>query len=200
MEFTINKADVKIDGDKITFDSESCKSLHVTGMNKIMVKDIEPGNVFVGGELEVLEHFDNGESLIMYTTPIKDVRFGDCNNWRISDLREKLNGEFLIQLDKYINLNDVVMHNTELKALCESDSYGTFKSYVSVMTFDQWRKYKELIGSVGNGEWLSTPWTLKDNTCVCCAESYGSLIPFGYFQKCNVRPIFVMKSEALVNE
>ena len=88
----------------------------------------------------------------------------DHNNWKESSLRRVLNDEFLDKLNK----NHLVTQTSDLIADNGDKSYGTCKDYVTILSCDQFRKYRDLVPCYPEGMYTLTPWS--------CLSCYGSLV------------------------
>lgn len=78
----------------------------------------------------------------------------DCyNDWKESSLRKTLNKEFLSKLVK----KHLVIQSTDLIADNGDKAYGTSEDYVTILSCDQYRKYRDLVPHVQ--AWTLTPWS-----------------------------------------
>lgn len=77
------------------------------------------------------------------------------NNWKGSSLRRVLNDEFLDRLNK----NHLVMQTSDLIADNGDRKYGTCKDYVTILSCDQYRKYRDLVPHYSDWVWTLTPWS-----------------------------------------
>lgn len=82
----------------------------------------------------------------------------DCyNDWKESSLRKTLNKEFLSKLVK----KHLVIQSTDLIADNGDKAYGTSEDYVTILSCDQYRKYRDLVPCYI--EWM---WTLTPGNCI----------------------------------
>nr|DAR17291.1 MAG TPA: hypothetical protein [Caudoviricetes sp.] len=77
------------------------------------------------------------------------------NNWKESSLRRVLNDEFLDKL----NRNHLIMQTSDLVADNGDKQYGTCKDYVTILSCDQYRKYRDLVPCYPEWMWTLTPWS-----------------------------------------
>ena len=169
------------------------------------IKDYIQGERFVYGKKNciVLEHTDDG-TLCMVLDEDFESKFGETNNFSESELRKKLNGEYL---DEWVkdgaDRASFVLMQVDLTANDGLKDYGTCECLLAPRTCDQHRKYRYLIPNPkGNWEWTATAYSTKDNNCsfrTYLVAATGSLgysvyvdIAFG------VRPLFKLNSESLV--
>lgn len=75
------------------------------------------------------------------------------NNWKESSLRRVLNDEFLDKLNK----EHLVKQTSDLIADNGDKAYGTTEDYVTILSCDQYRKYRELVPLFDEWMWTLTP-------------------------------------------
>ena len=80
--------------------------------------------------------------------------FGNHNNWKESSLRRVLNDKFLDKLNK----NHLVKQTSDLIADNGDKRYGSCEDYVTILSCDQYRKYRDLIPNYSKQIWTMTPW------------------------------------------
>lgn len=96
----------------------------------------------------------------------------DYNNWKESSLRRVLNDEFLSKLDK----KHLVLQTSDLIADNGDKQYGTCEDYVTILSCDQYRKYRKLIPNYSKLVWTLTPWacsSIKKNAETIRFVSFG---------------------------
>lgn len=168
--------------------------------NKIPVGDVEIGQTICNGKYVVVDRYTHGDTCIVRKETIKNIRFGETNNYSKSNLRKHLNTEYLKEImDEF---GEIELHTVDMLSMDGDDSYGKCENLVSAMTFDRWRKYHKYIGNADCIEWLSTPnQTEKPNDiCVQVVDSFGDVCYRDcYWRDCGVRPFFILKSSILVS-
>lgn len=87
----------------------------------------------------------------------------NVNDWRSSALRKYLNGEFLEMLATEIGKENIVPFERNLLSLDGQTEYETCEDEVSLLTFDEYRKYRSLIPNADYWWWLITPWSTPCN-------------------------------------
>lgn len=117
------------------------------------------------------------------------------NNWKESSLRRVLNDEFLGKLNK----EHLVMQTSDLIADNGDKSYGTSEDYVTILSCDQYRKYRELVPCYP--EWM---WTLTPCDCskpgipgitVRYVNRAGEVYSNSAFFNCGVAPVVLFSSK-----
>lgn len=127
----------------------------------------------------------------------------ESNNWVGSKLREYLNTEFIEKITNEIGEENIISFNRNLLSLDGQNEYGNCKDKVSLLTVDDYRKYRRFIPNTDYWWWLITPWSTPCNTC---KEIVAAVSPFGYVSSnsCNdyvgVRPACIFSSEIFESE
>lgn len=169
--------------------------------NKIPVGDVEIGQTICNGKYVVVDRYVNGDTCIVRKETIKNIRFGETNNYFKSNLRKYFNTEYLNEImDEF---GEIELHTVDMLSMDGDDSYGKCEDLVSAMTFDRWRKYHKYIGETDCTEWLSTPnqtEKVNDTRYVQVVFSDGSMgCSICNWDDCGVRPFFILKSSILVS-
>lgn len=127
----------------------------------------------------------------------------ESNNWIGSQLREHLNTKIIKKIDDEIGKENIISFNRNLLSLDGQDEYGNCEDKVSLLTVDDYRKYRSFIPNTDDWWWLATPWSTKRNDC---EYSVTVVSPSGNFssRSCNdyigVRPFCIFSSELFESE
>ena len=125
----------------------------------------EVGGIFevAGIKWRVLDKFDKGYLVI------SDDFHGDCeefdsgsNNWGSSDLRSKLE-ELRKKIEDELGDGALVEFERDLLSLDGQTEYGTCMDYVSLLSVDEYRKYRKLLPNMDEWWWLLTPYSTPCN-------------------------------------
>lgn len=122
----------------------------------------------------------------------------DSSNWENSNLRDYLNEEFLEKIAAEIGLENIVPFERDLLSLDGQTEYGKCEDKVSLLTVDEYRKYRSLIPNTKDyWWWLVSPWSTPCNDyymSVVVVSSAGNI----NFCICNsnggVRPVCIFSS------
>lgn len=159
--------------------------------------DVEPkaGNQFklAGLKWKILDVLDSGCMCLAEKSEL--TRFDpDTNDWRISELRRHLNSDLLEKIENEIGEENVIKFERDLLSVDGQNQYRACKDKVSLLTLDEYRKYRSLIPNEEYYWWLLTPWSTPCNeyykwtTVVLPSGNVGSNI-------CNcsygVRPVCI---------
>lgn len=122
----------------------------------------------------------------------------DSSNWKNSNLRDYLNEEFLEKIAAEIGLENIVPFERDLLSLDGQTEYGKCEDKFSLLTVDEYRKYRSLIPNTKDyWWWLISPWSTPCNDykrTVAVASSAGSINRNDCGVNCGVRPVCIFSS------
>lgn len=128
-------------------------------MAKYNNETLNPGEHFIynGIEFICLDILEDGNIFAMTAKPYDEIPFDtdNCNDWRKSSLRRVLNNDFLDLLDR----KHLVKQTSDLIADNGDRAYGTCEDYVTILSCDQYRKYRDLVPLFEEWMWTLTPWS-----------------------------------------
>lgn len=127
----------------------------------------------------------------------------DSNNWIESNLRHELNTTFRKKITEELGEDAIVEFDRDLLSLDGQTEYGHCKDKISLLTVDEYRKYRKLLPNMSKWWWLITPWSTP-------ANDYNSTLtvvsPSGFFygniyDYCGgVRPVCIFSSSIFESE
>lgn len=170
--------------------------------NKVTLGSVEPGSIVKLGSREyiVLDH-DAETTAIITKDFVEQMRFGDTGDYANSAVREFCNGKFLNELSSVVGMDNIVDHTVNLMADDGTGKGKTCKDKVSVLTTENYRRYREFLKVYGDWWWTATRLTYDDEDyarTVCYVNSYGILDWFDC-DCCNgVRPFCILNSSVLI--
>ena len=160
------------------------------------IKDVKIGSKFKFGKIEFVKLDNTHSGCLCLAT---DVLFRDCfdednlNNWATSTLRQKL----MEVIGDYIDKEALVPFDRDLTTDDGMTDYGHCTDTVSLLTCDEYRKYRKLILNCGESHWTITADSLKYSYSVRFVYSDGSLNSSRAFSG-GVRPLCVLKPDTIV--
>ena len=144
-----------------------------------------------GMEWLILDKTEKGYFAILNGFDGKERTFdSDSNNWILSKLRNELNTRFLKKItDEF---------GEDLLSLDGQTEYGHCEDKISLLTVDEYRKYRKLLPNMPKWWWLITPWSTPVNDY---STTSTVVSPSGYFSRLNcssnelgVRPACIFSS------
>ena len=121
----------------------------------------------------------------------------DSSNWKESSLREELNTSFLEKINTFLGENAVVEFDRSLLALDGQTEYGTCRDKISLLTVDEYRKYRKYLPNMDKWWWLITPWSTPCNDyfkSVAVVSASGNINYINCFLGHGVRPVCIFSS------
>ena len=168
------------------------------------IQNYKPGEKFIYGNKNcmVLEHMDDG-TLCMVLDEDFESKFGESNNFAESELRKKLNGEYL---DEWVkdgaDRESFVLMQVDLTTNDGLKDYSSCKCFLAPRTCDQYRKYRYLIPNPKrNWEWTATAYSTKGNgysNLAYQATGTGALSSSNVNSASGARPLFKLNPDAVI--
>ena len=152
--------------------------------------------IYNGIEFICLDIID-GNYLAMTAKPWAEIPFDvdNHNDWRKSSLRRVLNSEFLDLLDR----DHLIKQTSDLIADNGDRAYGTSEDYVTILSCDQYRKYRDLVPLFDEWMWTLTPWTCNTSYSHGVRDVYttGFVSTSGAYTSYGVAPACLFSSQNL---
>lgn len=121
----------------------------------------------------------------------------DSNNWVSSNLRSELNTNFFERITDDLGEDAVVELDRDLLSLDGQTEYGHCKDKISLLTVDEYRKYRKHLPNMDEWWWLITPWSTPCNDysrTLAVVSSSGNVGDDGCNYGCGVRPVCIFSS------
>lgn len=146
----------------------------------------------------VLDKLEKGYFAISEDFYGRDREFDDnCNDWKSSELRNELNTDLRKKIESELGTDSLVEFEHNLLSLDGQTEYGTCRDYVSLISVDEYRKYRKLLPNTGKWWWTLTP----DSTACNDDDTFVRVVsPSGHFRSdccyCSygVRPVCIFSS------
>lgn len=169
--------------------------------NKVNLGTVEPGSVVEIGKREyiVLDHSAEATAIIAKELT-KEMCFGDTDNYVTSDVRTYCNGEFLNELAADVGMDNIIEHIVNLTADDGTGKGKTCKDKVSIITTENYRRYREFLEAYADWWWTATKVTYSDGYPydVFLVDSNGVLGVNGCDCRNGIRPFCVLNSSVEV--
>lgn len=176
--------------------------------NKVKLESLKAGETFCIGENDyiVLEHREGKTKVISRNFIAEDRKFADDTaDYKTSGLRKYIEVETQPTIENEVGAENLVEHRVSLETVDGQDNYGELACKVRPITFDEARKYNNLIvnNNLNDWWWTCTAWTSPNREC---NRSIAVVLPSGFVNYCScsnsygVRPVFILKSDIFVSK
>lgn len=130
-------------------------------------KDINVGDTFLlaGLTWKILEISDMGYHCQTVERYGSNRKFDEnSSNWATSKLRAELHRELLKNIEAEIGKENIIPFERNLLSLDGQTEYGRCEDMVSLLTVDEYRKYRSMLPNTDDyWWWLITPWSTHCN-------------------------------------
>lgn len=151
-----------------------------------------------GMEWMILNKTEDGYFAILNGFDGKSRAFdSDSNNWIESNLRHELNTTFRKEITEELGEDAVVEFDRDLLSLDGQTEYGHCKDKISLLSVDEYRKYRKLLPNTGKWWWLLTPWSTPVNDYSSTSTVVSPSGDVDYYCCCSVngvRPVCIFSS------
>ena len=151
-----------------------------------------------GMEWLILDKTEKGYFAILNGFDGKERTFDSAsNNWILSKLRNELNTRFLKKITDEFGEDAVIEFDRDLLSLDGQTEYGHCKDKISMLTVDEYRKYRKFLPNMDKWWWLLTPWSTPANGYSVTNAVVSPSGVVGYFNCSNeggVRPACIFSS------
>ena len=187
---------------------DSARKFFIEEPKTIMAAEAEVGSFikYAGIEWVVLNRTAS-KVMVLAKHRLFDRAFdtNESNNWSKSSLRKELNNfndkgfQRGFEHTENINKNDLVEFERDLTTDDGMTDYGKCKDYISLISCEEYRKFRKLIPNADDWWWTLTGDSLVYSYYVRNVGSNGSLnISNAYNGSNGVRPLCILKSDTEV--
>lgn len=165
--------------------------------------DFKPGETVKLGKREyiVLDH--GAETTAVVTKDVaKEMEFGKSWDYSKSYVRDYCNGDFYNELAEVVGKENIVPHRVNLTCDDGSNKGVTCKDNVSILTAENYRRYREYLSALGKPSWTATGVTSRVENyarSVCFVCSNGILDWYVCGDAYGVRPFCILNSSIFVS-
>lgn len=174
--------------------------------SKILSSGLKIGDTFelAGLTWKILNIDDDGYMCIADKLDEEMVFDKESNDWIKSRLREYLNTDFIDKIADEIGEDNLISFNRNLISLDGQTEYGDCEDKVSLLTVDEYRKYRSLIPNTDDyWWWLISPWSTPCNNYdrqVAVVAPSGNIYRDLCDDGCGVRPVCIFPSAIFESE
>lgn len=176
--------------------------------NKVELSTINPGETFKIGEHNfiVLEQCDGQTKVISKNLMVEDVTFDeDTRDYKVSNLKNVIENDILPTIEKEVGADNIVEHEVDLTSVDMQNEFGSCECKVRTITFDEARKYNNLLVNkdLNDWYWTLTPWSTEERGykySISVVSPSGCISSDGCHDDCGVRPFCILKSNIFVSK
>lgn len=175
--------------------------------NKVMLKDIPAGGKFETGIGRFIVLEQKADCTVVITEGLyrKNKEFDDdCTDYKKSSLRELCDGEILNEFVTEFGDDNICENEAGLVTVDGQEVFGKLLTKVRPVTFDEGRKYNELLVNkeLPDWYWTCTSWSTAERGWAYSVAVVSQSGDFYYFScDCSrgVRPLCILKSNIFVS-
>lgn len=175
--------------------------------NKVMLKDIQAGGKFDTGIGRFIVLEQKADCTVVITEGLyrKNEEFDDdCTDYKKSSLRELCDGEILNEFVAEFGEDNICENESGLVTVDGQEVFGKLLTKVRPVTFDEGRKYNELLVNeeLPDWYWTCTSWSTAERDwpySVAVVSPSGGICNFSYCSSYGVRPLCILKSNIFVS-
>lgn len=176
--------------------------------NKVKLESLKAGKTFCIGENDyiVLEQHERKTKVISKNFIAEGREFADDTvDYKISGLRKYIEAEIQPTIENEVGAENLVEHRVSLETVDGQDNYGELTCKVRLLTFDEVRKYNNLIvnNDLNDWWWTCTAWTSPNreyNRSIAVVRPSGYIDGYGCNGSNGVRPVCILKSNIFVSK
>lgn len=176
--------------------------------NKVELSTLASGDVFEIGKNDfiVLEQIGAETKIISKNFMAEDIVYDeDSRDYNKSNLKEIIEDKIQPIIESEVGENNLVEHTVELTSVDMQHEFDDCKCKVRPITFDEARKYNNLLPNkeLGDWWWTCTPWSTAEREwkySMAVVSSAGSIVNFNCNVSNGVRPVCILKSNIFVSK
>lgn len=176
--------------------------------NKVELSTLAPGDVFEIGKNDfiVFEQMSSGTKVISKDFMAKNIVYDEnSRDYNESDLKKVIEDKIQPIIESEVGENNLVEHTVELISVDMQHEFDDCKCKVRPITFDEARKYNNLLPNkeLDDWWWTCTPWSTAERGwtySMTVVSSAGIIIGRSCNNCSGVRPVCILKSNIFVSK
>lgn len=177
-------------------------------LNKVQLSALNPGETFKIGEHDfiVLEQKQEQTMVISKGFMAEEKVFDDdTRDYNKSSLKKLIESDIQPVIENEVGANNLVEYEVNLTSVDMQNEFGTCRCKVRPITFDEARKYNDLLANkdLDDWWWTCTPWSTEKRgwECSITVVSPSGVIDLSGCDACSgVRPVCILKSNIFVSK
>lgn len=176
--------------------------------NKVELSTLAPGDVFEIGKNDfiVLEQIGAEAKIISKNFMAEDIVYDeDSRDYNESNLKKVIEDKIQPIIESEVGENNLVEHTVELTSVDMQYEFDDCKCKVRPITFDEARKYNNLLPNkeLDDWWWTCTPWSTTERGWkygMAVVSSAGNVCDYICGGDSGVRPFCILKSNIFVSK
>ena len=176
--------------------------------NKVVLSSLVPGETFKIGEHDfiVLEQGDGTTKVISKDFMAEDIVFDeDTRDYSKSNIKKVVENDIQPVIEAEIGADNIIEHTVDLTSVDMQHEFEPCTCKVRPITFDEARKYNNLLANedLGDWWWTCTPWSTAErnwNYSIAVVSSSGYIDRNDCDYDRGVRPVCILKSNIFVSK
>lgn len=175
--------------------------------DKVQISTLNPGDTFKVGEHDfIVLGQEQGQTMVISKGFMAENKKFDENtrDYSESSLKELIESNIQPIIEDAVGADNLVEHEVDLTSVDMQQEFGTFRCKVRPITFDEARRYNDLLvnNDLGDWWWTCTPWSTKERGweySIAVVSSSGSVDRDCDDGTRGVRPFCILKSNIFVS-
>ena len=176
--------------------------------NKIQLSKLKPGEIFKIGDRDfiVLEQEESQTKVISKAFMDEDVVFdNNTSDYNKSNLKKIIETDIQPVIEDAVGTDNLVEHEVDLTSVDMQNEFGTCICKVRPITFDEARRYNDMLvnNDLDDWWWTCTPWSTNERGyrySIAVVSSSGNFNDFSCISLNGVRPFCILKSNIFVSK
>lgn len=178
--------------------------------SKVKLCELHPGDTFKIGDHDfiVLDQNEYAETTAVISKGFmkEDIVFDDdTRDYRKSNLRKVIEGDIQPIIEAEVGEENIVECSVDLTSVDMQEEFSRFKCKVRPITFDEVRKYNDLLVNkeLNDWWWTCTPWSTAERGweySIAVVASSGFIYDRLCIRNDGVRPFCILKSNIFVSK
>lgn len=178
--------------------------------SKVKLCELHPGDTFKIGDHDfiVIDQNEYAETTAVISKGFmkEDIVFDDdTRDYRKSNLRKVIEGDIQPIIEAEVGEENIVECSVDLTSVDMQEEFSHFKCKVRPITFDEARKYNDLLvnNELNDWWWTCTPWSTAERGweySIAVVASSGLIRSWYCDGISGVRPFCILKSNIFVSK
>ena len=176
-------------------------------MKEVMIATLAAGSRFKTdiGTFIVLEQLEGSTKVITEDLYKKNVVFdNNTPDYKVAAVRNLFDSDIYEEFAQVFGEENIIEHEADLTTVDNQKKYGEVVCKVRPLTFDEARKYNDLLVNrkLPDWWWTCTPWSVQGrgwSYCLAVVSPSGLIRNYSCYVNYGVRPFCILKSNIFVS-